>query len=130
MNCLIGNISHPTSLSRLLSLICSLPQCSFCWILSASLLTLSSPSVVWARRGSAHLQLHWRRVCRIPRLHSIMAVAWVPLGSSKSLLSPHWLLPPSDPPWFLLYCLPTFLPALCHPLSPSLLHSSLLVSSS
>ncbi|KAI2647960.1 Myosin-1 [Labeo rohita] len=39
-----------------------------------------------------------------PPWATIMAAAWVSLGSScsGSLLSPPWLLPPSDPPWTLL----------------------------
>ncbi|KAL0177307.1 hypothetical protein M9458_026201, partial [Cirrhinus mrigala] len=53
---------------NLLSLICSLPQRPLCWILSAPPLTLSPPSVAWARCCSANLQLHWRQDCRIPRL--------------------------------------------------------------
>ncbi len=65
------------------------------------------------------LALHppWLLPPSAPPWAAIMAVAWVPPGSSKSLRAPPWLLPPFD------YCPPAFLPALCHPLSPSLLHS-------
>ncbi len=50
----------PNLLSHLLLLIWFLLQHLHRWIPSASLLTLSSSSVAWARRWSADLQLRWR----------------------------------------------------------------------
>ncbi len=50
------------------------------WISSATLLTLISPSVAWARRWSADPQLCWHWVWRIPRLRLSPATQWLHHG--------------------------------------------------
>ncbi|KAL0181207.1 hypothetical protein M9458_023613, partial [Cirrhinus mrigala] len=63
-----------------------------------------------------------------PPWPAIMAVAWVPPGSScsKSLLSSPWLITPLSPPWTLFVVL---LPGVCPPLEPPLVLSACLPAS-
>ncbi len=88
-----GIISHPTSLSHLLLLIWFLLQHLHRWIPSASLLTLSSPSVAWAHRWSAYLQLRWRWVWRIPRLRPQLPRPRLRLGPATQRLHLGFQLP-------------------------------------